>query len=88
MSSRYSLRQGNELLVFSGGRRYSFVCHVLQILNQSHCTVIAAVRSPAQAVHLQDLQKRYDGRLTLVTLDLSEPSTAQVCGYLGALSTV
>ncbi len=49
-----------------------------QILSLPNSKVIAAARSPAKAVHLQDLQKQHEGRLTLVALDLSETSTAQV----------
>ena len=50
----------------------------MQILSLPNSKVVAAARSPAKAVHLQDLQKQHEGRLTLVALDLSKASTAQV----------
>lgn len=49
-----------------------------QILSLPNSKVVAAARSPAKAVHLHDLQKQHEGRLTLVALDLSETSAAQV----------
>ncbi len=52
--------------------------YIVQILSLPNSKVVAAARSPAKAVHLQDLQKQHEGRLTLVALDLSETSTAQV----------
>ena len=75
-----SNRCGLEALYRSakGVQMAANVSLLLQILNLSNGKVVAAARLPPKAAELQELQKQHEGRLTLVSLDLSEPSTAQV----------
>ncbi|KAL0037385.1 hypothetical protein WJX79_005282 [Trebouxia sp. C0005] len=66
-----------EVWVVTGANRGIGLEYVQQILSLPNSKVVAAARSPAKAVHLHDLQKQHEGRLTLVALDLSETSAAQ-----------
>ena len=50
----------------------------LQILNMPDTLVIAGVRSPQKAKVLQELSRKYSGRLYTVPLDLSDSDTVQV----------
>lgn len=51
----------------------------LQLLHKGH-RVVAAARSPSKSSGLDSLASKYGSALTLVTLDVSDPSSIKVTG--------
>ena len=57
----------------------SNACFILQILSLHNSQVIAGARSPEKTPALQDLKQQHADRLHLLTLDVTDLASVQVC---------